>query len=279
MFRFFISNYQCKHILFAGCHDNGYLNTLQQYQFDEAMVSRISLIESIPAQSGFGELGFPLIRFESVFRPDELPKFAPSISIPLRRNSQPREQSTLVGSDFVKPSTMSPIQTPAATPTSTSSNCWATVGKSNVTSKSISIIPTARKPNPPRKYYLLNKSGHRIDDRLEKPDPQTWKSMNERIYQQKLCNLYHLKGPEYCHSGDNCTYQHGEKLSTLQKQALRLIARRQPCTSRGHCDDFDCMYGHNCPFGPTCQRQTCNWTDYEWHHGDTVSMPYSLPMD
>ncbi|KAL1632336.1 hypothetical protein SLS56_003751 [Neofusicoccum ribis] len=72
--RVFISNIQCKHIIFGGCHDNGYLPNLDTYKHDPSYSSRISLLETTPATAGFTALKFKTVNFTSVFRPDELPE-------------------------------------------------------------------------------------------------------------------------------------------------------------------------------------------------------------
>src|ERR1700743_2158760 len=76
MLRLFMSNPSCKHILFAGCHDNGYLTNLDQYKHDEFSSSRITLVESTPAQGGFTKLNYKTIRFDDVFKSEPLPEKA-----------------------------------------------------------------------------------------------------------------------------------------------------------------------------------------------------------
>jgi hypothetical protein len=39
---------QCKHVIFGGCHDNGYLPTLDPYKRDQNTAPRISLLETLP---------------------------------------------------------------------------------------------------------------------------------------------------------------------------------------------------------------------------------------
>lgn len=71
--RLFITNMQCKHVLFGGCHDDGYLPALDPYKRDPKAASRISLLETLPIQPGFAQLGYKVVSFPSIFRSEPLP--------------------------------------------------------------------------------------------------------------------------------------------------------------------------------------------------------------
>jgi len=58
MFRLFVSNVHCKHIIFGGCHDNGYLPNLEPYKRDESVASRMTLLETTPAARNYSSLAF-----------------------------------------------------------------------------------------------------------------------------------------------------------------------------------------------------------------------------
>ncbi|KAF2266099.1 hypothetical protein CC78DRAFT_615404 [Lojkania enalia] len=74
MLRTFSDNPTCKHIVFGGCHDAGYLLNLDQYKHNEAKASRITLLETTPAQQGFAKLpNFKKTQFDTVFRWEPLP--------------------------------------------------------------------------------------------------------------------------------------------------------------------------------------------------------------
>lgn len=89
MFRIFINNMQCRQIIFGGCHDNGYIPTLEPYKRDEEISKRITLLESTPAQPGFQNLGYDITSFPSVFRSDPLPesRVVPERALPQRHIS------------------------------------------------------------------------------------------------------------------------------------------------------------------------------------------------
>lgn len=81
--RLFLPNAQCKHVFFGPCHDNGYLPVLETYRRDPAIMPRLTLIETLPAEYGFTQLGLQNIRFPSIFRSQSLPGKPFSLSSPL----------------------------------------------------------------------------------------------------------------------------------------------------------------------------------------------------
>lgn len=68
MCHFYYNNVHGKKIIFAGCHDAGYIHDLQEEQGTEEAKQRIVLLETTSAEAQFAQLGFPITRFESVFR-------------------------------------------------------------------------------------------------------------------------------------------------------------------------------------------------------------------
>ncbi|KAH8203721.1 hypothetical protein TruAng_002134 [Truncatella angustata] len=61
-------NVQCRKIFVACCHDNGYLHDLREYSDKTDLQKKIVLVETTPAEPYFQKLGFPIIRFDGVFR-------------------------------------------------------------------------------------------------------------------------------------------------------------------------------------------------------------------
>lgn len=74
MLRTFSENPTCKHIIFGGCHDAGYLNTLGQYKHDKAKAAKLTLLHATSPYSGFLDLPFQTVRFDGVFRTQPLPE-------------------------------------------------------------------------------------------------------------------------------------------------------------------------------------------------------------
>ncbi|EKG22351.1 C-x8-C-x5-C-x3-H type zinc finger protein [Macrophomina phaseolina MS6] len=146
--RLLITNIQCKHIIFSGCHDNGYLPSLDPYKHDPSLANRISLLETTPVRPGFAALKFKTVRFGSVFRLDELPERPSPVNPVIVKTVSPHQ--TIVSPQQAQ----LPVSKGArsAAPVSTQSS-WATIGKTGMTTKNISIVPV--KPRE-RKFVLLN---------------------------------------------------------------------------------------------------------------------------
>ena len=115
--RLFLPNMQCKHVIFGGCHDNGYLPTLDPYKRDQNTGPRISLLETLPIQPGFTQLGFKVVQFPTVFRSDPLPDrptipiFVPSATAGAQSVSALSSRSNSIATNGVAPT---PAQAAAA---------------------------------------------------------------------------------------------------------------------------------------------------------------------
>ncbi|KAK7547013.1 C-x8-C-x5-C-x3-H type zinc finger protein [Phyllosticta citricarpa] len=268
MLRLFVTNMQCKHVLFGGCHDNGYIPNLEPYKHDPKLAKQFSLLETTPAQPGFHALNLKVVKFDSVFRDDELPERiervvtqppppAPQVTLPIRQNSSP--VTTMASPQQV----MSPVAS-ARSETPTSGNAsWASLSKAGVQGRTISIAPV--KPTQ-RKLVLLNAYDQRLDEKLPKCDRLTMERFHARIAKQKLCNEYHLKGT--CSAGSNCPYAHGEKLAPGDRLMLQYKARSLQCIASSDCRNPDCFMGHHCSYDDgACPR------------GDSCYFYYTHDMD
>ena len=78
MLRTFSDNPTCRHIIFGGCHDAGYLLNFEHFKHDMVKASQITLMETTPAYKGYAELhNFKRARFDDVFKSEPLPDYAP----------------------------------------------------------------------------------------------------------------------------------------------------------------------------------------------------------
>ncbi|KAF2400273.1 hypothetical protein EJ06DRAFT_423981 [Trichodelitschia bisporula] len=297
MFRLFLGNKQCKHIIFGGCHDNGYLPTLQPYRHDEATRSRISLLETLRAEEGFKDLNFNMARFPSVFRSEPLsngaaPRSPPqpayrTVSAPANRvngnvNGGPNgkteapvlsraanvattfnatalpQRSTTPSSTTAESSPALPAATPAHTQPDTT---WAVVGKAGATTKTISIAPAPKPPVAKVKVIYYNERWQRLDPVLRSATQNGITVLNARITAKgKVCNEHFLRG--MCEG--TCGYSHDGKLSEEELLALRHRARTRSCPQRSSCQRFDCYWGHQCPFQDKsggCMNDSCYFLD------------------
>ncbi|KAJ6145571.1 hypothetical protein N7470_009466 [Penicillium chermesinum] len=260
MLKHYYSNYQCKKIFFAGCHDNGYLNDLQKYTSDEESRERITLVETTPAQPSFRTmLTFPIIRFDGVFR---------STSLSMEDSSQPsspggsisptRPLATRLSTLNAPPGLASPSQTtkPIIIPKTaaitapswrrdSASSTTTTSSTSHHRTSSISPHPQAHSPispSPGMAALLYNEHRERIDPPNKKPaDQPAFDSYFAKLAKVKtaecrgFCNYRYLQGQ--CRRGAMCHNEHDVVLSE------REIA----------------VHRHHCPFVPNCTAQTCKF--------------------
>jgi hypothetical protein len=115
MLRTFSDNPTCRHIVFGGCHDAGYLLNLEHFKHNTLKAGRITLLETTPAYKGFTDLtNFKRARFDNVFKAEALPDYVPpsngfaqmSMQSPVQPTVQPLLRS------LTNKSNISPTMTP-----------------------------------------------------------------------------------------------------------------------------------------------------------------------
>lgn len=87
-------NIQCKKVFVACCHDNGYLHDLREYSDTNDQQKKIVLVETTPAEPYFQSLGFPMTRFDGVFRSKPLDNETKHSSVLSMRPMQPPDSAT-----------------------------------------------------------------------------------------------------------------------------------------------------------------------------------------
>ncbi|KAF3002942.1 hypothetical protein E8E13_003727 [Curvularia kusanoi] len=267
MLRAFSENPTCRHIIFGGCHDSGYLPNLDQFQHSEAKASRITLLETTPAFVGFDKLpNFKRANFDDIFRKDPLPDSAPApvhvinTAVAVAQSPPPSAQPLPVTRSLTNrtppavspsPAVVSPApSTPAPSISATESSeesSWANVGK-GITERtnSISIAPAVNsKPATKKKYAYFNRSEQRLDEPLPPRDRASVDSLEKRMTRsgKKMCNNFHIGGS--CTQGKFCHFQHEPRLTPGELNALKYKARSLACNNR-YCEEVDCYLGHQC---------------------------------
>jgi hypothetical protein len=228
MFRLFVSNAQCKHIIFGGCHDNGYLPMISQYKYDQDTAKRITLLETTPAERQYRQVNMPITRFDSVFKNEPLdstPKLQSSTTVPPPRSKSPvKEAKPVARTPIIEavplarvattenlplaraatvptPPAPAPAKQPtivaATTPTPPTTTSYATKTSSNkavtVDSDGFHGVTVGKRPTlPDPKSILLNSLDQRIDSKLPNVDSSTKATLEARIATLKVCNNFHL---------------------------------------------------------------------------------------
>ncbi|KAJ5247328.1 hypothetical protein N7468_002311 [Penicillium chermesinum] len=289
MLKHYYSNYQCKKIFFAGCHDNGYLNDLQKYTSDEESRERITLVETTPAQPSFRTmLTFPIIRFDGVFRstslsmedssqpsspaaPIIIPKTA-AITAPSWRRDSASSTTTTSSTSHHRTSSISPSPPSAFPNISISGNGGMSVHYPTHlpaptyasacgpgSQKNISLTSPSE-----TRAVLYNEHRERIDPPNKKPaDQPAFDSYFAKLAKVKtaecrgFCNYRYLQGQ--CRRGAMCHNEHDVVLSEREIAVHRYRARLGLCTNGPTCSDYDCFFSHHCPFVPNCTAQTCKF--------------------
>lgn len=278
MLRTFSDNPTCRHIIFGGCHDAGYLLNLDQYKHNALKAAHITLLESTPAWRGFSELpNFRRARFDNVFRNTELPEsvYRPQthppvqypmqtpvqspVSLPVKRavknpSPPPGFGTPLSGSQSLPLGfNNSPRETPTmpspATTTSSlatgnptpeqSDSSWATVGKNGVPPNETIVIASKSKTDN-KKWAYYNAKEERLDEPLPPKDKAALEAIDHRMKKvgRNLCNNWHLTKGK-CINGTKCHFQHEPKLSSAELNALRYKTRSLACKDR-YCQNVDC---------------------------------------
>ncbi|KAF2432035.1 hypothetical protein EJ08DRAFT_609735 [Tothia fuscella] len=280
MFRIQLSNKQCKHIIFGGCHDNGYLTILEQYRHDNDTSSRISLLETIPAQAGFYALNIKMSRFPSVFRAESLDKSLVIAMPQLRQTASatnirspntntksntppvPSNDASPVPGKAVAVNTTVPKASPSASKAS-SVTSWASAAVANgvPSDKEVTLANRTKKTKPTvSRFILYNYDGNRLDATLPPASANDHTNLHARMEKAKLCNDHFLRG--MCVT-ESCKYSHSGKLSAGELNALRHKARKLSCPNKLGCEDYDCYCGHVCPYEKSgkCKGEGCHFED------------------
>ncbi|KAH4895970.1 hypothetical protein HBH74_194040 [Parastagonospora nodorum] len=254
MLRTFSANPTCRHIIFGGCHDAGYLVNLEQFKHNESKAACITLLETTPAHRGFTELSFfQRARFDNVFKSEPLPDSATASIVSNMIMPTPTQSPGLLRTttnpsprpSVTNPSPNTPPSSDIGGPVEHNGNTsWATVGKSAGAVGNISLAPTT-KTNKKKKYAYYNKEEQRLDEPLPPRDPAAAASLEERMKRtgKKMCNHWHLGG--HCDNGKLCQFQHEPKLTPGELNALRYKTRSLACKNR-YCENIDCYLGHQC---------------------------------
>ena len=219
MFRLFVNNCQCKHIVFGGCHDNGYVRSLSPYRKE----SSITLLKATRRGREFMSLPFSTVTFPSVFRSEPLP------NEPLPNAKK------------------SPVPQAVPPPASTNGHSLPAAGPQ----VELEVDPKQSK----KKVIQLNSQGQRIDPRLPNYDAKAAVSLDKRAAQQEICADYHLKG--VC-VASVCMFDHN-LLNPQQTLTLRHKMRKKVCSEGSACRSFDCYYGHSCPYSVCYRGLNCQF--------------------
>ncbi|KAM7183215.1 hypothetical protein V8F20_012701, partial [Naviculisporaceae sp. PSN 640] len=295
----------CKCLILAGCHDNGYGRLLDTYEYkyrSEAPWHKIRLLVTTPTpeKSAYRTSqyrdAFPTMTLPEVFRSDPVVALGQagynngSLSAPRTALNQPFHPTPCSSS----PSSLALVPTPSPLPSTSKSAFYS---KPNAIIPSRSLLPpsapthdkaplrTGTQHQAPLTFkqvafsqgaYYLNAMKQRIDPPLSCPTELSnrLKALGEILRpggspkEQRFCNKWHISG--FCHAARHgCPYIHGERLTGDLLTAVRYNARNLKCKDSMKCRDVDCHMGHHC-FKPwECSYSGCKFGDC---HGVVFSL-------
>ena len=205
---FFISNHQCKHIIFGACQDSGYAPFLGKFAADASARNRITLLQGPNTHPRIAALGFKRsLKLDTIFSPHGMsanPAVQPAVS---SKSSSPPVIARSAGS------ASAPGQYVAINP-----------------------APLFERLGP----VIIDGEGKRVDKVLNIDVTSPYINV---LRQNKLCPWYYLRGR--C---EGCDKSHvASPLKAKEFDYLWYVARQGVCfkVRKGKvCNDDKCIYGH-----------------------------------
>ncbi|PBK69703.1 hypothetical protein ARMSODRAFT_1018456 [Armillaria solidipes] len=273
---------QTSKVIFAGCHDNGYVTNLRS-QITAGYKQKLILLKSYTDMAaGISELDLPTLTIPELFMPQKLGQ-------PL--SSVPPGLATVRRSSFVIPR--------PAMPPSITSDTPAAVQKPMAPDPNgpSSAVPdqepiSVQRPSLPLPSYAFAISNER---RSETPDLDsgsddsddsddlsveafvsssfTSRHIDPHIplskHKPPPCTLFYLAN---CKHGADCRYAHDYILDSEHFNEIRTNAKKAPCpyVNKGETCIWgeDCCYGHVCPMSGNCyfnKKGKCKFTGVDMH--------------
>ncbi|KAH8598631.1 hypothetical protein B0O99DRAFT_684021 [Bisporella sp. PMI_857] len=221
--KFFLETFQCKHLVLACGHDDGYAPWLGQFVGDKQVVERITLLEGSPFPAKMRNLGLRTTRFSSVFN----------------NVTQPAVSASLVGPAWGR--AITPTVAEAVADRGSNSERLLTAGSVHLGG------PAGHNPQAQLDRLgpvLTNHAGRRIDRPL-----QVNKVVVERIKKCSLCYYFYLRGKCTTKCLRNHLYRSltDEEFDALWEQARQGRCSKSRKVDReggDDCSDAMCIYGH-----------------------------------
>lgn len=224
---FHLKNENCKMVMLAASHDNGYARVLSSILADGVEVERVVLLEGGRVGKEFQGLPFRRVKLGGVFRegyPSQNTSGAGSGGG--QGHNAFRQKNLPEGPP--PPYTTPPTPVPPSQPKQ---------GKKDRT-----IYPA---PIPRPSVALLHRVG------AIKPAP---------------CYIHYL-APWACPSGQKCTYNHTYQFSQEEFSALKFLAQGGRCKDGIACKNIKCFYGHRCQVMGVCDGVGCVFKKEEHGEG------------
>lgn len=252
---------------------------------DEAALQAVTLLEGVPFEKELAALPHNRTKFPGIFRDRKIEINGVDLLTDARSRHDSRSSFNPASGVFT-PSSRTSAPTPPAVSSRLGPRIGSpalSVSTRDVLTRSSSIASSSAMSDAPP---IVNGGGngnggwasiaarvaHRPFQDLKKPavetkviGPVVRQNKNEqrldahmdydhdRVYELKklkLCNQHYI-GRGCCHyeAGNGaCPHKHDYPLSVKDAKWLRVVARETVCKKGTACLDFDCIYGHHCPY-------------------------------
>ncbi|SMY21158.1 unnamed protein product [Zymoseptoria tritici ST99CH_1A5] len=286
MLKLHIRGYQCRHILIGCAETEGYAHMLDRYSSDRAALQDMTLLGAKAFEHKLAHLPMRKITLPPLFRKshtgseakgdptrerhDSKTNFNPTSGVftPSSRTPVPvvlLPDGRKVGGRAVSPAVSSARGNIRSSSSASSSAISDAAPRSSTVKKAVPVAPNAWSSIAQRSAHLPFKdltrpapepklSGPLIrQNKYEQRLDQHMDYDHDRVYELKklkLCNQHYI-GRGCCHweAGNGaCPHKHDYPLSAKDKNWLRVVARETVCKKGTYCLDFECIYGHHCPY-------------------------------
>ncbi|KAF6753138.1 hypothetical protein DFP72DRAFT_903430 [Ephemerocybe angulata] len=224
---------QTETVIFAGCHDNGYVTALRSH-ITSGFEHKLTLLQSYDDFAvGIKDLNLPVLAIPGLF---------------IRDNLDLLETPAATYTDLPPPSTPSPVPQPLPTQTPRHRER----SRKRADSRAESVASGYEQPsdqtgpsNGENGGGLQNPTGMQINPALP-------------LHAQKpqIC-VNHYLVPGGCKFQRGCKFSHFYELTPSQLDQLRAKSKGYPCTNilKGQTCHFgdSCIYGHKCQYSVRCK--------------------------
>ena len=260
MTRWHLKNYNCKQILLGIAHDSGYAPFLDEILRDDATKQRVTVIEGVPVVQDLLSTGVEVLDLEEdLFRRDKLEERVTRYPNSRQVNRSTESAISTSKGAPVAVQSISRLETP---PPDHNVPKSPLVSYANPSGSSLAAAEPPPKITMPLTRVMsgpsVAKNGGRISQEaswvagLRRVDKkynvanEILESIRKRKEYNKLCNHYFLQNK--CPKGIGCPFVHDYSTTKEELNAIRVVARVNPCTFGQDCEDMQCFYGHHVSF-------------------------------
>ncbi|KIK65410.1 hypothetical protein GYMLUDRAFT_38863 [Collybiopsis luxurians FD-317 M1] len=258
-------------IIFAGCHDNGYVTNLRS-QITAGYKNKLILLKSYTEMAaGIAEMDLPVLTIPDLFIPQKLAIETAAPRVPSYSNATKVPPPVGASTETNKLQKETPANSQTTSPPISYSIAAANHYKRESTPELVDSEGSASGESD----YLDDLPHDAVvaamaqSSRYINPSIPLWK------HKPPPCTLFYLAT---CKHGANCKYSHDYYLESEHYESMRTNAKKQPCpaVNRGEVCTWgeECCYGHYCPALSKChflKQGRCKFIGANMHKDPKLS--------